>query len=173
MFNQYFPKWNVLIYITILSVNSNIYFFFSAWTSKPKINSKTEYHVMNIDWFLIRIRATKGVRAYPWILIKYLSVSVCVCVCVWVCVTLQKRLGVSFFVMEVSLINGYFGKFNYFIQPHVCSHILCAHNLFSPAWYIDSYLYWDVNFVPSPSFICSYYWFSLCRFFYYTEVLCM
>ncbi len=44
-------------------------------------------------------------------------------------VTLQKRLGVSFFVMEVSLIRGYFGKFNYFIQPHVCSRILCAHNL--------------------------------------------
>ncbi len=28
---------------------------------------------------------------------------------------------------------GYFGKFHYFIQPHDCSHILCAYNLFSPA----------------------------------------
>ncbi len=27
------------------------------------------------------------------------------------------------------LIHGYFGKFNYFIQPHVCSRIVCAHNL--------------------------------------------
>jgi hypothetical protein len=46
-----------------------------------------------------------------------------------VSVTLQKRLGMSFFVMEVSLIHGYFGKFNHFIQPLVCSRILCAHNL--------------------------------------------
>jgi hypothetical protein len=29
-----------LIYITILSINSNIYFFFSAWTSKPKISEE-------------------------------------------------------------------------------------------------------------------------------------
>ncbi len=40
--------------------------------------------------------------------------------------------------------SSYFGKFNYFIQPQVCSCILCAHNLFLPAWYIDSYLYRDV-----------------------------
>jgi hypothetical protein len=36
-FNQYFPKWNILICVLILSVYSIIYFFFSAWTSKLKM----------------------------------------------------------------------------------------------------------------------------------------
>ncbi len=71
---------------------------------------------------------------------------------VWLClsVPMQITLGVLFIVMQVSWILGYFGKFDYFIQPHSCSRIFCAHNLFSPAWYIDSYLYWDVKLVPSP-----------------------
>ena len=38
-------------------------------------------------------------------------------------------LGVLFIVMKVSSILGYFGKIDYFIQPHECSRILCAHNL--------------------------------------------
>jgi hypothetical protein len=52
-----------------------------------------------------------------WELIPEYCLNIClwVCVCVCVSVTLQKRLGVSFFVMEVSLIHGYFGKFKYFI----------------------------------------------------------
>jgi hypothetical protein len=36
-FDQYFPKWNILICITSLSIHSNIYFFFSAWTIKLKM----------------------------------------------------------------------------------------------------------------------------------------
>ncbi len=38
--------------------------------------SQSDYLTLPSD---ISIQATKGVRAYPWILIKYLSVSVCVC----------------------------------------------------------------------------------------------
>jgi hypothetical protein len=36
-FDQYFPRRNILICITSLSVHYNIYFFFSAWTTKLKI----------------------------------------------------------------------------------------------------------------------------------------
>ncbi len=36
-FNQYIPKWNILICVTISSIYSNIYFFFLAWTSKLKM----------------------------------------------------------------------------------------------------------------------------------------
>ncbi len=32
-------------------------------------------------------------------------------------------------VMQVSSILGYLSKFDYFMQPHECSCILCAHNL--------------------------------------------
>ncbi len=83
-------------------------------------------------------------RAYPWISTKY----VCVCKCVRP--PAKKTLGVLFIIVQVSWLLGYFRKFDNFILPQECSHILCAHNLFSPAWYIDSYLYWDVKLVPSP-----------------------
>ncbi len=53
-------------------------------------------------------------------------------------------------IVEVSWLLGYLEKIDNFILPQECSHILCAHNLLSPAWYIDSYLYWDVKLVPSP-----------------------
>ncbi len=61
-----------------------------------------------------------------------------------------NNVGGLFSIVQVSWLLGYFGKFDYFILPHDCSHVLCAHYLFSPAWYIDSYLYRDVKLVPSP-----------------------
>ncbi len=69
----------------------------------------------------ILIQVTKGVRAYPWILTKY----------VWVCksIHLQITLRVLFIILQFRWILGYFGKFDYFIQPHKCSHILSAQNL--------------------------------------------
>jgi hypothetical protein len=45
----------------------------------------------------------------------------------------QITLGVLFIIVQVSSLLGYFGKFDYFLLPQECSHILCAHNLFSPA----------------------------------------
>ncbi len=73
-------------------------------------------------------------------------------ICLWVSVSvpLQITLGVLFIIVQVSSLLGYFGKFNYFVLPKEFSHILCAHNLFLPAWYIDSYLYWDLKLVSSP-----------------------
>ena len=77
-------------------------------------------------------------------------------ICVWICkfvsvsVPLQITLGVLFIIVQVSSFLGYLGQFDYFVLPQECSHILCAHNLFLPAWYIDSYLYWDVKLVSSP-----------------------
>ncbi len=46
-----------------------------------------------------------------------------------VSVPLQITLGVLLIIVQVSWFLGYLGKFDYFIQPQECSHILCAHNL--------------------------------------------
>ncbi len=75
--------------------------------------------------------------------------QICVCEYVSESVPMQITLGVLVIIVEVSWLLDYWGQFDYFVLPQECSHILCAHNLFSPAWYIDSYLYWDVKLVPS------------------------
>ena len=69
----------------------------------------------------------------------------------WVCksVRMQITLGVLCIILPVRRIVANCWKYGYFSKPHDCSHDLCAHNLFSPAWYIDSCLYWDVKLVPS------------------------
>ncbi len=61
--------------------------------------------------------------------------------CFWYClekspsVPMQITLGVLCIILPVRWILPYCWKFGYFIQPHEGSHALCAHNLFSPAWY--------------------------------------
>ncbi len=57
-------------------------------------------------------------------------------ICLWVSVSVpvQITLGVLFIMVQVSSLLGYFGKFDYFVLPQEFSHILCAHNLFLPAW---------------------------------------
>ncbi len=64
-------------------------------------------------------------------------------ICLWVSVSipLQITLGVLFIIVQVSSLLGYFGKFDYFVLPQEFSHILCAHNLFLPAWYIYDNLF--------------------------------
>ncbi len=105
---------------------------------------------MQISWgcYLLSCKLVESLVILANLTISYNPTSVPV----WLClsVPMQITLGVLFIAMQVSWIIGYFGKFDYFIQPHKCSCILSAHNLFLPAWYIDSYLYWDVKLVPSP-----------------------
>ena len=35
----------------------------------------------------------------------------------------------------------------------------------TPAWYINTYLYWDIKLIQVLTYVCSQYWFLLCRFF--------
>ncbi len=46
------------------------------------------------------------------------------CVYVSVSAPLQITLGVLFIIVQVSWLFGYFRKFDYFILPQECSHIL-------------------------------------------------
>ncbi len=78
-------------------------------------------------------------RPKEWELIPEYRLNICVCVCV--CPSpCKKRWGFYFLSCKSVESLVILGKFDYFILPHECSHILCAHNLFSPAWYIISYI---------------------------------
>ncbi len=87
-------------------------------------------------------------RPKEWELIPESRLNMCESVSL--SVPMQITLGVLCIILPVRWILAYCWKFSYFIQPHEYSHALCAQNLFSPAWYIDSYLYWDVKLAPSP-----------------------
>ena len=58
---------------------------------------------------------TKGVRAYPWILTKYLRICKCVR-------PLHITLGVLFIMLQACWILGYFDKFYYFITVRISTH---------------------------------------------------
>ncbi len=83
-----------------------------------------------------------------WELIPESGVNMCLSV--RESVRMQITLGVLCIILPVRRIIANCWKYGYFSKPHSGSHDLCAHNLFSPAWYIDSCLYWDVKLVPSP-----------------------
>ncbi len=109
---------------------TNYYFHLCCYNTYCKTHAAHKYSychlvlLLNTLFFirysfvlLTKIQAAEGVRAYPWIWTKY----------VWLCLSIpmQITLGVSFIVMQVSWILGYFGKLDYFIQPHTCSLCDC------------------------------------------------
>ncbi len=103
---------------------------------------------INVTTVLLLLILLQYERPKEWELIPESRLNMCLSVSPSVC--MQITLGVLFIILPVRWILAYCWKFGCFKQPHNGSHALCAHNLFSPAWYIDSYLYWDVKPVPIP-----------------------
>ncbi len=80
-----------------------------------------------INYLNYSIRATEGVRAYPWIWTKYLWLSKCVRspANLWLskCVRpLQITLGVLCITLPVRQILSNCWKYGYFLKPHECFH---------------------------------------------------
>jgi hypothetical protein len=143
-----------------LSFRKNIENFLCKWKivnnhsipsmhAERQITNLSDYHSFTPYPSLSPYRQTEYEQPKEWELIPEYRPNTCVWVCKWVCPP-AKNVGGLFSIVQVSWLLGYFGKFDYFTLPHDCSHILFAHNLFSPAWYIDSYLYRDAKLVLSP-----------------------
>ncbi len=121
------------------------------WRCKFLQNNRQEGSLFNSSWIVSSSWSgicTLYERPKEWELIPEYWRNMCK----WVSVSipLQIMLGLLFIIVQVNSLLGYLGKFDYFVLPQECSHIWWAHNLFLPAWYIDSYIYWDVKLVPSP-----------------------
>ncbi len=112
--------------------------------------------IILIIWHLIQ----QYERPKEWELIPESELNMCLSVSP--SVPLQITLGVLFINLPVRQILAYCWKFDYFIQPHKCSHALCAHNLI-----IECFWYCLIAFLQHVFLKCSYFVHVLCFSFDY------
>jgi hypothetical protein len=151
---QHFPKWNILKYFFNLCAGKDNIFQNGIYCLGTSIS-----FLFNIPFrkchILVVVLVTK-IRLFCWhvgpwwistITFQYADNVIIHHPVTQTIIPMKNKSSTE---MLVNIICEVFGDFNYFVLPQECSHIVCAHNLFSPAWYIDSCLYWDVKLVPSP-----------------------